>query len=358
MTVDGPVDSVTLGVTLVHEHLHIDARPLLAGVHGYEASGTAAVSSQTAAEARWNPGAGADNYDLTDVELIDEELVPFVAAGGRTIVDVTPVGLGRSALALQRIARAAGINVVMGGGFYLASTHSRAVRDATPEQLAEGFVAEFRDGAGGTDIRPGILGEIGTGTVLDPAEAKVLRAAAWAQPAMGTAISVHLHPWSRAGHDVLDILIGEQARPRRVILGHLNPVAGDLAYLRSLLDRGVYGAFDLFGFDHSLLALGRYPPSDYDVVAAIHQLIQDGYGDRLLVSQDVGVRTRLHRFGGWGYDHILRHVVPLMRAQGMRDENVRRLLVDNPRNVLALDPAPILTIVAKHAAREEQGERP
>lgn len=336
MTVDGPVDASTIGVTLVHEHLHIDARPLLARVHGYEGAGTAAISSETAAEARWNPGASPDNYDLTDVELIGEELAFFVAAGGRTIVDVTPVGLGRSPLALRRIARAAGINVVMGSGFYLEATHPQGVRDATPEQLAAGLVEEFRAGADGTGIRPGIIGEVGTGTVLQAGEAKVLRAAAWAQATIGASVSVHLHPWSKIGHDVLDVLFAERARPERIVLGHLNPAAGDLSYLRSLLDRGAFGAFDLLGFDHSLLAVGRYPPSDHDVVATIHQLMLDGYGERLLVSHDVGVRTRLHRFGGWGYDHILRHVVPLMRRQGLGDKDVTRLLVDNPRQVLAL----------------------
>ncbi len=339
MTVAGPIDADAVGVTLVHEHLHMDARSLLTGVHGYGPSGNAAISIDTAAEARWSPGASSDNYDLTDPELVVAELAPFVAAGGRTIVDLTPVGLGRSPVALQRIARAAGINVVMGTGYYLASTHPQAVQDATPEQLADEFVREFRGGADGTEIRPGIMGELGTGTVLHGSEAKVLRAAAWAQPGTGAPISVHLHPWSKVGHDVLDVLLREQARPERIVLGHLHPVAGDLAYVRSLLDRGVYGAFDLFGFDHSLLATGRYPPSDHDVVAAMHQLILDGYGSRLLASQDVGVRTRLHRFGGWGYDHILTHVVPLMRSQGWSSQDIGRLLVDNPRDILTLDPA-------------------
>lgn len=336
MTVEGPVDPSALGVTLVHEHLHVDARPLLAGVHAYAGSGAAAITSENAAEARWNPGTSPDNYDLTDVDLVSEELAPFVAAGGRTVVDVTPVGLGRSPAALRRIARAAGINVVMGSGFYLEPTHPQSVRDTTPEQLAAGIVEEFRAGVDGTGIRPGIIGELGTGTVLHASEAKVLRAAAWAQAAVGAPISVHLHPWSAIGHDVLDVLLAEQARPERIVLGHLNTAAGDLRYVRSLLERGVFGAFDLLGFDHSLLGLGRYPPSDHAVVATIHQLILDGYGERLLVSQDVGVRTRLHRFGGWGYDHILRHVVPLMRGQGFGDKDVARLLVDNPRQVLAL----------------------
>lgn len=335
MTVDGPVDAATLGVTLIHEHLHIDSRRLLAGVHHYERSGTAAISAETAAEARWNPGATPDNYDLTDVDLIAEELAPFVAAGGRTVVDVTPTGLSRSPIALRRIARAAGINVVMGSGFYLEATHPQGVRDATPEHLADDLIREFRDGVEGTGIRPGIIGEIGTGPVLHASEAKVLRASAWAQAEVGVPISVHLHPWSKIGHDVLDVLMGEQARPDRIVLGHLNPAADDLPYLRSLLERGAYGAFDLLGFDHSLLAVGRYPPSDHDVVAAIRQLILDGFGPRLLVSHDIGVRTRLHRFGGWGFDHILRHVVPLMRSQGLSDGDVARLLVDNPRQVLA-----------------------
>jgi phosphotriesterase-related protein len=113
----------------------------------------------------------------------------------------------------------------------------------------------------------------------------------------------------------------------------------DLRYLRDLLDRGVYGAFDLFGFDHSLLSKGRYAPSDHQVAEVLVDLIARGYGDQLLISHDVGVRTRLHRFGGWGYDHILAHVVPLLMDLGVDASMIDRMLIENPRRMLAI-PSP------------------
>jgi phosphotriesterase-related protein len=107
-------------------------------------------------------------------------------------------------------------------------------------------------------------------------------------------------------------------------------------YLRSLLERGALLAFDLFGFDHSLLGLGRYPPSDADVADVIVGLVDAGHARQLLISGDVGVRTRLRRYGGWGYEHLLTHVVPLLTAKGVDDDVLEQLLVDTPARVLTV----------------------
>jgi phosphotriesterase-related protein len=116
----------------------------------------------------------------------------------------------------------------------------------------------------------------------------------------------------------------------------MNTALSDEAYQRSLLDAGAYLAFDLFGFDHSALGLGRYVPSDWDVARKIVEFIGRGYRDRLLISQDIGVRTRLRCYGGWGYSHLLRHVVPLLKQSGATTEDVDALLVANPKRILTI----------------------
>jgi phosphotriesterase-related protein len=58
-----------------------------------------------------------------------------------------------------------------------------------------------------------------------------------------------------------------------------------------------------------------------------------------MVSQDIGVRTRLRHYGGWGYGHMLRHLVPVLRGHGATDEEVRMLLVENPARWLTLAEA-------------------
>ena len=92
------------------------------------------------------------------------------------------------------------------------------------------------------------------------------------------------------------------------IINHMNPAISDERYQHGMLDAGTYLAYDLFGFDHSLLGQGRYAPSDFDVAHQIVELIRRGNRDQILISHDIGVRTRLRRYGGWGYSHILRHI--------------------------------------------------
>ncbi len=337
MTVLGPVDPAGLGVTLIHEHVRMDTTPVLA-VHGYREDGDGPFDLERAAEARWNPGTHPDNYRLTEPDLAIEELGRFEDAGGRTVVDVTPPDLGRDPEALVAISRATGLHVVMGAGHYLAPVHPPDLAGRSVEAIADSLVDEWRDGVAGTGVRPGIIGEIGTADPPDPAELRVVEAAAGASRATGLAISVHLHPWGRTGDTVLGTLLEAGAAPDRIVLGHLTTAHDDRAYLDRLAASGAYLAFDLFGFDHSLLGAGRYPPSDADVAATVARLVRDGLGDRLLVSQDIGVRTRLHRYGGWGYDHLLRHVVPLLRAAGLDDAALGQLLVDNPARVLTVTP--------------------
>lgn len=334
-TVLGPIDPGDLGVTSMHEHLRMDSTPLLA-VHGYQASPPRTWDAATAAEARWNPGVHPDNYRLTDLEAAVEELAPFSAAGGRTVVELTPASLGRDPEAVRDIAERSGIHVVLGAGQYLEPVHDPWVVGATEWEIADRLVAEVRDGIAGSDVRPGVFGEIGTSHPVRAGEIRVLRAVAAAATETGLAISVHLHPWGHEGHVVVNALVGSGADPRRIILGHLTTAIDRPDELRALADRGVTLGFDLFGFDHSLLGPGRWPPSDHDVIATIAALISDGYADRIVVGQDVGVRTRLRRWGGWGYAHLLEHVVPSMRAIGIGEGAIEAMLVSNPRRLLSV----------------------
>ncbi len=334
-TVLGAIDPGELGITSAHEHLWMDATPLLA-VHAYVAAEAGAWDASVAAEARWNPGVHPDNYRLTDVNAAVEELAPFVAAGGRSIVELTPSSLGRDPLRVREIAQRSGVQVVLGAGQYLEQVHEPWVAAASESQITDRLLAEVRDGIDGTGVRPGIFGEIGTSDPVRPGEARVLRAVAAASAQCGLAISVHLHPWGYEGGAVLDALQDGGAASERVILGHLNTAIDDHDRLRGLADRGATLGFDLFGFDHSLLGPGRWPPSDRDVAATIAALVADGYGDRIVLGQDVGVRTRLRRWGGWGYAHLLEHVVPVMRELGIADDAVRTMLVDTPARLLAV----------------------
>ena len=337
MTVAGPIPVAELGTTHIHEHLYVDCRPIL-GVHGYPSVSEEPLTIHNAAEARWNPGGFPDNYHQTDVDLVLAELEPFAEAGGRTIVEVTPSHLSREPVILREIAERSGIQVVMGGGYYLGATHPEGTAQRATEDIAEELIGEFRDGVGDTGIRPGIIGEIGTGDPMVPEEERMLRAVAIAHLETDLPISIHLHPWGFEGKKVADVLEEEGVNLNRVVLGHMNTAIFDESFQLELLSRGANLAYDLMGFDHSLIGLGKYPPSDYDIVTGLVGLADRGHLQQIFVSQDMGgVKTRLLAYGGWGYAHTLSHVVPLFRNAGWGDTEVNTLLVENPARVLRVE---------------------
>jgi phosphotriesterase-related protein len=139
-TVLGDVPADQLGVTLVHEHLHLDATPLLQ-VHGHPSRGAGGpFDAAVAGECRWNPGAHPDNYRFTADDAVLEDLIGYRAAGGRTVVDATPLDLGRSPAVLRRQAQDSGLHVVMGTGYYLEASHRPHVPSGGEEEATYDLV--------------------------------------------------------------------------------------------------------------------------------------------------------------------------------------------------------------------------
>lgn len=171
---------------------------------------------------------------------------------------------------------------------------------------------------------------------MTPAEEHVLRAMAWAQLQTGLALTVHVHPWGRGGHQVMDVLEAEGVSPDRVVLNHAFVDSDQPDYVAALLARGATLGYDMFGFDHALFRVGRYPPSDFEVATVVARLIEAGHAGQLILSQDVCVKTRLRAYGGWGYAHIIEHVVPVLRDLGVSAEDLDQILVRNPARLLAV----------------------
>ena len=81
---------------------------------------------------RQNFNANLDNLRLQDEQVAQDEILLFKQAGGRTVVDPTPTTIGRDPRALARIARATGLNVVMGAGYYVGRLASARTWTAAP----------------------------------------------------------------------------------------------------------------------------------------------------------------------------------------------------------------------------------
>lgn len=337
MTVLGPVAVEDLGVTLMHEHLLNDCRcwwhPPTTPERQYLAEGP--VRPEILGELRMDPFVNRDNCALDDETAAIAELAPFRAQGGRTVVDPTCRGIGRNPAALVRISRATGLQIVMGAGYYLETSHPPELAAMSADAIADEIVRDALEGVDGSGVRIGLIGEIGVGAAFTAAEEKSLRGAARAQARTGLPLMVHLPGWFRHGHRVLDIVEAEGGDLRHTVLCHMNPSFDDVDYQTSLARRGAFIEYDMIGMDYFYADQGVQCPADWQIAPAIRRLLDWGYGDRLLLSQDVFLKMMLTRHGGFGYAYLLRHFVPRLERLGVERAAIEALLVLNPRRVFS-----------------------
>ncbi|TRW95314.1 phosphotriesterase [Paracoccus sp. M683] len=335
MTVTGPVPSARLGHTLMHEHLQNDCRcwwnPPKEPERQHLAD--APVSIEILSELRQDPFVNKHNIALDDLDLAIAEVAQFAGAGGQTIVDPTCRGIGRNPVALRRIAAETGVQIVMGAGYYLASSMPEHVGRLSADDIADEIVAEALTGTDGTDARIGLIGEIGVSSDFTADEEKSLRGAARAQVRTGLPLMVHLPAWFRLGHRVLDIVEEEGADLRHTVLCHMNPSHGDPVYQATLAQRGAFIEFDMIGMDFFYADQGVQCPSDDEAARAIVNLADHGFLDRILLSQDVFIKMMLTRYGGNGYAFVTRHFLPRLARHGIAPEALKALMVTNPRRV-------------------------
>jgi len=352
MTVRGPVAPGELGPTLTHEHIFWDARAGWSpGELADQELGARPFEPRFGGLARWNGSAFRDDLHQspeTEYEMVAEEVGAFVQAGGSCIVEMSNVGLGPSPAGLRRLSESLGVHIVEGCGFYVHATHPEWLENASVEEIEAFLLGEIENGMAGSGIRPGIIGEIGTSETLYPCEQRVLRATARAARSTGTPVNVHAHPPELAVlMEILDLLESEGHDLRRTSISHLDEIP-DLAYHVKALERGVITGFDSFGQD------GYFTPtwksrSDLAKMTTMVRLIDLGFEDQLVMSQDMGKKHYLLRFGGMGYDHVMRRIVPRLKESfGVSDSVIQKLLVDNPRRLLARDrdrdPAPSVAL--------------
>jgi phosphotriesterase-related protein len=342
MTVLGPVDVSDLGFTLPHEHIMFDSSVWAAEpVDDWKLEiSKGPVRLENVGELRRDPMICRDNLVLDDAEVALRELAMFRGAGGATIVDVSSLGLRGDVRRIRQLAEQSGLNIIVATGCYVAQSLPPHVADQDVDELAEWMVRELTVGIDGTDIRAGIIGELGVSEGgLDPLEERVLRAAAAAQGETGAPITIHnAIPHERQGFRVLAVLEAEGADLSRVIMGHMTQSVPDSAYHRAIADTGAVLEFDRFGaelYNDSWGGKNYCEQRDAEVVVEIADLIAKGYGDRILLSHDIGFKVQLSSYGGLGYAHIPRRIVRYLVNLEVPEESIFQMTVQNPARLLA-----------------------
>jgi phosphotriesterase-related protein len=302
-TVSGVILASQLGMTLMHEHIVTDLRD----------------------PASRQPG----DYNREEAVRV---AVPYLeelhGAGCRTLVEITPIHIGRDPLALKALAGKTGLQIVCATGIYGAAKQlfiPDYARQESAEQLAERYTREFREGIAGTGIRPGIIKTgVNSATPLPEIERKLVLAAALAHKQTGLTVASHTGPAAPALEE-LKILASAGVDPKSFIWVHAqNEMDPELH--RQAAREGAWVEFDGVG-----------PKSMDRHLECVRGMAEAGLLHRTLISQDAGWYSPGEPDGGdyRGYSLLFTEFAPRLRASGFSERDLEQLLVKNPAAALS-----------------------
>jgi phosphotriesterase-related protein len=333
-TVLGDIAPESLGITLMHEHVLCDITPpALRGRPELETPIT--LSNRFDIDYGRRPHAGKTK--LLDRELAVAEVAAFAADGGQAMVELTIGGLAPDPLGLVEVSRRTGVQLVMGCGHYVHTFQDAANATRTVEDFAAEMIAAVRHGAWGTEVRAGIIGEIGCSETWTEQEKRVMAGAVLAQQETGAALTIHPGVDPDQPQAIAAFVRAHGGDLSRTIIDHVDRTIFDTERLFRLADTGCVLELDLFGFEQGYWAFMPIDmPNDVTRIAMVRALFDRGHGAQVAISQDICRLTRLLAYGGHGYGHLLRNVLPLMRERGFTEAELHQLLVETPRRLLTL----------------------
>ena len=257
-TISGVIDSEDIGWTLSHEHL-------VSGMGGMDRIGL---------------------YDEKEaLRRCNEALQVAHDAQIKTIIDCTPVDLGRQVSAFQSLSSTSSINIIAATGLYRWVPLSYYSWD--PDTVAHFFQREIEEGIEGTAIHAGIIkiawdveysSTVGGPNSLHSQLEKCARGAARAAKRSGVPITCHTRAIDKVGIRLLDIFEDEEVDLRAVTIGHTND-SPDIKYVLELAKRGANVGLDRFTRNMSEEELIRRS----EIALA---LIKSGYSEQTSLGHD------------------------------------------------------------------------
>ncbi len=315
-TVRGAVDSADLGRTYVHEHIFVL---------------TPDVQQNYPDE--W----GNEEDRIADAVA---KLSALSAQGVTTIVDPTVVGLGRYIPRVQKVAeQVPDLNIIVATGCYTYEDvpfffHHRgpalnaALGMEVPDPMVDLFIGDIEQGIAGTGVRAGLLKCAIDEPGLTLGVERIMRAVAKAQLATGVPITIHTHPETKQGLVVQRIMNEEGVAPNRVVLGHSGDTT-DADHLSALAEAGFWLGMDRFGINLATTFEARA-----DIVV---EMCRRGFAGSMMLAHDAACYIDwidpnvLAFLPDWHYLHIENDVLPYLRENGVTDEQITTMLVENPR---------------------------
>lgn len=302
----GPIDVNDIGMCLMHEHIIIADWDMRSNYEGYvdiEKEVPKAVASLNKAKER----------------------------GVSTIVDLTPVNLGRDIHSILAVSKATGVNVICPTGFYW--TEEPWMHGWDSDYLSNYMIKDINEGILDTGIKAGIIKCASDHPGVDDFNKKLLQASAIAHRETGAPISTHTTVSNSSARDQVAAFKEFGVDLSRVVIGHMGD-SSDIDYLEEILSNGCFIGMDRFGLEAFL-------PTDVRV-QTVATLCNKGYAGQMVVShdacsfQDFFDGEYVEKFApNWCYEHVPRDVLPALAAAGISQTDIDTMMIDNPRKVFS-----------------------
>jgi phosphotriesterase-related protein len=276
---------------------------------------------------------GADSIDPADWDhdSVMKVMVPFLqevkANQVNFFVDATPNFLGRDARLLKKLARETGLRILTNTGLYGAVGNKYIpayAYEKSAEELAQMWIAEFREGIEGTEVKPGFIKiSVDAADPLDPLHAKLVQAAALTHLETGLTIGSHTGPavglWPQ-----LEILQKMGVSPEAFIWIHAQNEKDPAQYLKAA-EAGCWISLDGLGWEVD------------EHVDKILFAKEQGILDHILISHDAGwYDPQKESQDIKPYTNIFEELYPRLKAERFTEIEWRQLMSVNPARAFAL----------------------
>jgi phosphotriesterase-related protein len=293
-TVLGDISPEKFGLALVHEHVICDF-----------------IGADRVSRDRY------DQQEVFDVMLPYLKEIKQLGVSG--FVDCTPAFIGRDPQLLASLSRASGINILTNTGLYKEPFLPKYAFEYSADRLADMWMNEIEIGIEETSVRAGFIKiAVNPGHIV-PIQQKIVRAASRCSLSTGAAIVCHTAN-GVAAMELLKITSEEGIDPTRVIIAHCD-AEEDWNYHLEILRQGAWVEYD-----------GISEATSGKVLRLIHQVVDNGFSDQLLLSQDAGWYNVGEKRGGniRSYSYLVNQFIPLMLREGFNQDLIREIFVKNP----------------------------
>jgi len=351
MTVTGPIEPNTLGLTSMHDHVLAYLIPFFGNPQKEDDKHSSpmnvddpiAIENLCYLNELGMRGHCKDNWDISDVALMTKETAYFKERGGQAILEPSAPGIRTNVKGLREISQATGVHIIASTGLYVGVSHPDSFREMSQENFRGYLLEEIQSGMDDTDVK---AGHIKTGIrVGSDEELRFFKTSAEVSRDTNLLLTAHTSRGTKRENcrKMLHLLLDAGINPDKLLLCHIHFTfwEGDfvshfidptqkslkLEWAREVMAHGVNVCVDLFGEQ----------PGPWDTVrlAGLITLLKEGYEDRIVIGNDVYQKAMTRTYGGFGYCSMLDYAIPQLREYGITQETIDKITVINPSRMLA-----------------------